>query len=95
MELNNLKVYSVSCGRVETKVNCGWRERTNGGGREYLLVNHSCDMKLVTCKEGDGDVSVRSECFSRYSNSEVKEMKRLLRRYMKDIKLEKRIQAAV
>jgi len=95
MELKDLRACSVNCGKVEIKMYCGWRERTNGGGREYLLVNHSCEMKLITCKDGDNDVSVRSECTCKYTDAEVKEMKRNLRRYMKDMKLESRMKAAV
>ncbi len=95
MNLNETKDFSINAGKAEFIVCIGWRERSSGEGREYIMLNHDMSMKLLTDK-GDGTgVNIRPECSSKYSHAEVKEMKKTFNSYIKDIKSHSKVAAAV
>ncbi len=86
MDLMNRKVFELETSHLGVRVCCGWRERSSGGGREFLLMDEHCTKKYITDKDEKGEgITIRADAKS-FSRNELVEMKKLLNGYKKETK---------
>ncbi|MBO7561159.1 hypothetical protein J6T21_04000 [Candidatus Saccharibacteria bacterium] len=98
MDLKDIRVFELETSHLGVRVCCGWRERSSGGGREFLLMDEHRTKKYMTDKDEKGEgMTIRTDA-KRFSHDELVEMKKLLNGYKKEIKhtmKETKVQQAV